>query len=281
MPEDDLMPTSPTVRRRQLSTELRRLRMAAGYTLEGVAEALETSRGKISHIETGRRKKPAILEINALLDLYGVEAEQQRAAVLELARQSKETGWWTRYDDVFTGAYVELEAEAVRIDTYEPMIVPGLLQTDDYAAEIAKAILKSPSEVDRYVEARKRRQEILTNDDAPVVWAIMEETTLLRLRRWPQLLRGQIARLIDVAGHPETVTLQLIPMDAGLHPGVTGAFAKMQFESAPTVVYAETLTDGLYVERASEVEQYARAFDHLQGFALSARETISRLRELE
>ncbi|MBB6174660.1 transcriptional regulator with XRE-family HTH domain [Nocardiopsis mwathae] len=274
------MPTSPTVRRRQLSAELRRLRLAAGLTLDAVAEALETSRGKISHIETGRRKKPSIIEVTALLDLYQVKDPQQRTAVLDLARQSRETGWWTKYDDVFTGAYVGLEAEATHIQTYEPMGVPGLLQTPEYAAEIATASLKRPADVDRHVEARTHRQELLTKDDAPEVWAIMEETSLLRLARWPELLRGQVEHLLAAATAPGPVTLQLVPLHAGLHPGVSGAFVVMQFETAPTVVYCETLTDGLYVERAEEIDAYRRAFDHLQGFALSTRETVARLREL-
>ncbi|TQN32938.1 helix-turn-helix protein [Haloactinospora alba] len=274
------MPTSPTVRRRQLSTELRRLRLESGHTLESAAEALETSRGKISHIETGRRKKPSMIDINALLDLYGVTDPRQREAVLNLTRQSRETGWWTRYDDVFTGAYVGLEAEASRIDTYEPMVVPGLLQTREYAAEMAEATLNH-RDAQRYVEARMRRQEILEREDAPDVWAIMEEASLRRLEPWPDLLFGQLDRLIQAATVPGAVTLQLVPMQAGLHPGVAGAFAIMQFADAPTVVYAETLTDGLYVERSEEIDAYRRAFDHLQGFALSTRETVSLLRDLK
>jgi transcriptional regulator with XRE-family HTH domain len=278
--EDTPMPTSPTVRRRQLSTELKRMRLEAGLTLEQVAEHLETSRGKISHIETGRRKKPAILEIKALLDLYGVVDPKQRDAVLDLTRQSGDQGWWNMFDDVFTGSYVAFEDEATNIETYEPMSVPGLLQTDDYAAAIAEAVLRSPEEVDRYVQARKKRQERLERDDAPAVWAIMEEASLLRLRHWPDLMRGQIDRLLDTATAPGPVTLQMVTLDAGMHPGSAGSFVILRFNEAPTIVYAETLTDGLYLERAGEIDLYAHAFDHLRGFALSTRETIARLREL-
>lgn len=274
------MPNSPTVKRRQLSSELKRLRLEAGYTLDGVAAALETSRGKISHIETGRRRKPSIIDVTALLDLYEVTEKRTRKAVLDLARQSRETGWWTRYDDVFTGAYVGLEAEATHISTYEPMGVPGLLQTDEYAAAIGEASLKHPDDIRRYVEARAQRQEILHREDAPEVWAIMEEASLLRLRRSPDLLRGQVERLLDVASMPGPVTLQVVPLDAGLHPGVTGAFAILQFAGASTIVYAETLTDGLYVERDEEIDAYRRAFDHLKGYALSPRASAARLREL-
>ncbi|MUL42746.1 helix-turn-helix domain-containing protein [Streptomonospora sp. PA3] len=276
------MPDSPTIKRRQLSNELRRLRLAAGMTVEQAADALEWSRARLGHIETGRRKKPLVTDVKALLDLYGLESLREREAVLDLARQARESGWWTRYDDVFTGRFPGFEAAARKIGTYEVALIPGLLQTPSYMRATTEATLIYDAEdVQRVIDGRLKRQEILTGKDAPDYWAVIDEHAIRRLGEG-EMLREQVQHLVDIAEDPgNSVTIQVLPLDAGLHAGLGGPFVILDFDDANSpIVYLETDTDGIYLEQPGEIERYRKLFLHVQVAAMKPPRSLAYLKNL-
>ncbi|MBB6170649.1 transcriptional regulator with XRE-family HTH domain [Nocardiopsis mwathae] len=251
-------------------------------TVEQAAERLEWSRARLGHIETGRRKKPLITDIKALLDLYKVTDPREREAILNLTRQARETAWWTSYDDVFTGRFPGFEAAAATISTYEPSLIPGLLQTSEYIAAITKAtLIYSGDDIQRVIDARLKRQEILTSPDQPELRAVIDEAALLRLGDG-QLMAGQVQHLIKVAEDTgNSVTIQVLEIGAGLHPGGESAFVLMDFdEETSPVVYLETSTDGLYLEDAGEVERYRKLFRNIQEAALTPDRTLAYLKNM-
>lgn len=277
------MAASPTIRRRQLSAVLRRMRKDAGLSLEEAAKRVEWSRAKLGHIETGERKRPSVVEIRALLHEYGVDTTDPRhEAVLTLVRNAQQRGWWTRYDDILTGSYVELEAEATSIANYEAFGVPGLLQTPGLARLMQRARLwRNAEDIQRAVDARTRRQQILTGDNPTQLWAVIEEHALQRLAGAPEVMLEQIEHLIDLADSSNNVTLQVLPTDAGVHAGVAGPFVIMDFtEPAGPIVYLETYTDGLYLERDTEIARYRRLWDHIRTSALDEERTIPYLKKM-
>lgn len=273
--------SSPSVARRQLSAQMRAKRLAAGMTIEQAAEDLEWSSTKISNIETGRSKKPAVTDIRVLLDLYGVTDPRERDSILTLTRQSRERGWWNRYDDVLGGAYASLEAGAKNVRLFEPQYIPGLFQTSQYAEAIAQAtLIRDPDDIQRMVEARMKRQEILVSEDPPDVWAIIHESALLMLKASPDLFAPQVERLLELAESPNSVTLQVLPLSAGLHAGMGGPFSILDYEAAQSLVFLETNTDGLYLEKPPEIIRYRRCFDRLLAKALDPDDVPAYLRSL-
>lgn len=279
------MADSPTIKRRQLSAELRRLRIAAGMTVEEAAADLEWSRARLGHIETGRRKRPLVTDIRALLDLYGVTDPRERDAILELARGARETGWWTRYDDVFTGRFPGFEAAATMIRTYEAAIIPGLLQTPAYMRAVTEAtLLYDDADVQRVVDSRVKRQQILTRDadDRLEYWAVIDEAALQRLGTG-EMMREQVQHLVEVAENPAmSVTVQVLPIDAGLHAGLGGSFVILDFDDddAGPIVYLETDTDGIYLEKPREIARYRALFQHVEAAAMRPQESVAYLKRL-
>ncbi|MFI6575193.1 helix-turn-helix domain-containing protein [Nocardiopsis sp. NPDC050513] len=272
---------SPTIRRRRLSEELRQLRAAKGYTLEQAAEKLEWSRAKIANIETGKRLRPYVSDVGLLLDVYEVTNPARREALLELTRQSRAKGWWTSYGDLLAGAYIGLEAEASSIATYQVGAIPGLLQTAHYAAASARAALNAPDDVERGVDIRMRRQQILRRDNPPRLWAIIDEAALVRpaTSDAPEVMREQIRHLIACAKGANTITIQVLPFSKGLHAGTGGPFVLLDFPNPMDrpIVYLETRNDGLYLEKQEEIADYRDVLDHLKGTALSPSESIAHL----
>jgi transcriptional regulator with XRE-family HTH domain len=262
---------SPTVRRRRLGIELRRHREAAGLTIDRVAEILECSHSKISRIETGQvRATPR--DVRDMLEIYGVQGEQ-REALIQIAREARQTGWWHAYGDVMKeSSYVGLEAAAASIRTYEPLVVPGLFQTTEYARAVVRALGPKlrPEEVERQVELRMARQLMLTQDDPPAVWAVLDEAVLRRPVGEHGVMGEQLHHLTEAAALP-TVTIQVLPFPAGEHAGMYGAFTILGFPEPadPDVVYIEHATGDLYLERAGEIQQYTLLFDHLRAAALA------------
>jgi transcriptional regulator with XRE-family HTH domain len=274
---------SPTVRGRRLRYELRRLREQAGLTRDETARRLDWSGSKISRIETGQSRAQTG-DVRDLLDVYGVTGDHAEALV-QLAREARKRGWWTAYNDVFTGTYVGLEAEASAMRTYEPQIIPGLLETEDYTRALIRAglVRADPDEIERRVQARMARQEILTRPDAPEIWAVLDEPAVRRPVGGPAVMNAQLRHLIDVTAAPNsTITLQILPLAVGSHPGLSGPFVILDFPSSedPPVVYLETATDGLYLEETAETERYNLMFDHLRASALSASESASLIARL-
>ncbi|WP_344160039.1 helix-turn-helix transcriptional regulator [Nocardiopsis rhodophaea] len=272
---------SPTVRRRRLSEALKSRRLQARMTLDDAAKATEISRTTINNIETGEKKKPKVIEVKALLDAYGSHGEREREEILTLCRQSQQTGWWSRYTDVLKGDYIGFEAEASVISNWEPLVVPGLLQTPEYTELLAKtALMRDPKDIQRTVDARIERQKIL-KENPPELWAVFDEGALLRLKDWPEIQRRQVEHLIHMAEHPGATTLQMT-MSSRLNPGSAGAFVLMDFPSNvdPSFVYLETDTDGIYLEDHEEVARYRHLFGHIRIAALTPQETVMRLREM-
>ena len=274
---------SPTVRGRRLRYELRRLREQAGLTRDETARRLDWSGSKISRIETGQSRAQTG-DVRDLLDVYGVTGDHAEALV-QLAREARKRGWWTAYNDVFTGTYVGLEAEASAMRTYEPQIIPGLLETEDYTRALIRAALvrADPDEIERRVQARMARQETLARPDAPEIWAVLDEPAILRPVGGQAVMKAQLRHLIDVTAAPNsTITLQILPLAIGSHPGLSGPFVILDFPTSedPPVVYLETATDGLYLEETAETERYNLMFDHLRASALSARESASLIARL-
>jgi hypothetical protein len=236
-----------------------------------VAELLECSHSKISRIETGQvRATPR--DVRDMLEIYGVDGEQ-REALIQIAREARQTAWWHAYGDVMKeSTYVGLEAAAASIQTFEPLVVPGLFQITEYARAISRTLVPKlrSEEVERQVELRMARQMMLTQDDPPAVWAVLDEAALRRPIGEPGVMAEQLHHLTEVAAFP-TVTIQVLPFPAGEHPGLSGAFTLLGFPEPadPDVVYIEHATGDLYLERAEEIRQYALLFDYLRAAALA------------
>ncbi|GAA4231971.1 helix-turn-helix transcriptional regulator [Actinomadura meridiana] len=266
------------MKRRRLAGELRRLRDAAGLTLDDVAEQLEWSNAKVSRIENAR---VSVLprDVKYLLNVYGIEGEA-REVLLALAREAKQKGWWHSYGEAIPAwfeVYVGLESDAVTMDAYESEHVPGLFQTADYARAVFQSFpIDEEAEIDKRVELRMARTERLTVPGAPKFWAVLNEAVIHRLVGGDHTMRAQLAHLRDLA-KLSNVTLQVLPFDAGAHPAMSGAFTILGFPepSDPKVVYMEEQTGGLYLEKPPEIERYTMAFDHLRAAALRPSDSLA------
>lgn len=273
---------SPTVRRRRLSRELITLREDLGLTPAQVADHFERDRNWLDRIESGVRKRPYVDEVASLLDHYGVTDDtdpQRREAILELVRQARTKGWWSQYGDVLDG-YVGLEVEASSVSTYQPLVVPGLLQTPAYAAASARAAINAEADVARTVESRIERQKILDRERAPLVWAVIDEAVLARGSD-SAVMHEQIAHLVQVSER-RNVTIQLLPFSAGFHAGLSGPFVILDFPvpADPSVVYLESRHDSLYLEDPEVVAEYRTILGHIQTAALSPADSITHLKRL-
>lgn len=276
---------SPTVRRRRLSAVLRQLRHQHGKTLEVVTDDLEWSRGRLAHMEGNKWIRPDLGNIRQLLGYYEVKDTATREAALDLARQSRERGWWTKFKDVFgTDSLVGFESEASVVSTWQPVVIPGLLQTEEYATASARATLARPAaEVDRIVEARMARQEVLDGDQPPTVWAIIDESVLRRLPTEGGVAHGQLDHLVALAEDVDNdITIQVLPFRAGLHPGISGPFVLLDFQDDldGPLVFLESRTDGLFLEEPEEVDEYRLVFDHLQVTALSQADSLHLMKKM-
>ncbi|HEV8558203.1 MAG TPA: helix-turn-helix transcriptional regulator [Actinophytocola sp.] len=271
---------SPTVRRRRLASELRRLREAAGLTIDEVGDKLECSASKISRIETGHVGVTP-RDVRDMLELYPIDADQ-REALVQLAREARKKGWWHAYNEVFTGSFVGLESDASSLHAHQALLVPGLLQTEDYTRAVHKAIRpdQPDEEIERRVLARLARQNLLADPQPPEYWAIIDEAVLHRVVGGPEIMRAQLNRLIEAAELPH-VTLQVVPFGAGAHAGMEGPFLILGFpeQADPDVVYVENTTTGSYLEDPSDVYRYTLMFDHLRASALNTSETLRMVRE--
>ncbi|WP_246062043.1 helix-turn-helix domain-containing protein [Haloactinospora alba] len=271
------------MRKRRLAAELRRLRETVGYTVDGARKALGWSSGRLNHMEAGR-SRPDPSALRDLLNTYEVTDPARREAILALGRQSKERGWWDTYSDVLPDSYIGFEAEASTISTFQPIVIPGLLQTADYAAMSARAALaRSDAEINRIVAARMERQEILAGEDAPDLHAVVAEEALIRLCSTDQgLARQQISYLIEIAESLNTITVQIHPQSSGMHAATFGAMVILDYsdERDPSLVYIETRAEGLYLEEPAYVTGYRQAFEHVAMDALSQAGSIDLMKNL-
>ncbi|MFK0196912.1 helix-turn-helix domain-containing protein [Streptomyces lavendulae] len=266
---------SPTVRRRRLGAELRQLRRAAGMTSVQVAKHLLVSQPKISLIETGRRPiNPR--DVRDLCRLYGVTDAGVVDSLMRMARESARQGWWVACGDVPYGVYIGLETEATAIHSYEPLVVPGLLQTRAYAAAIIAATVPCPPTEQAAVrlDVRLRRQHRAHHPARPLrLWTVLDESVLHRTIGNREVMREQLEHLNALGAQPH-ITVQVLPHGAGAHPGLTGQFSTLTFPGTDVgVVYLERFTGDLYVEKLSDQRMYQIMYDHLQAQALSPSET--------
>jgi Domain of unknown function (DUF5753)/Helix-turn-helix domain len=290
--EDTPMPEteprrSPTLRRRRLSAELRTLRADAGLTAVEVDRQLDWTEGKLARMERGVWQRPSPHDIERLLDLYEVTDERHRHHLITLARQGRARGWWHPYREMLSerySTYIGLEAEAASVLAFEGLMIPGLLQTDDYARAL---LLGGPSElgqdeIDKRVEIRTARQQLLLREQDPLrLVAVMDEAVLHRLVGGSDIMREQLRRLLELAELPK-VTLQVLPYGIGAHPGTGGPFTILEFPEPqdPDAVYVENIAGELLVEDPQDVARFKLAFQRLGGVALNPTDSIAMIRDL-
>ena len=267
---------NPTVRRRRLGQELRRLRELKGMTAEEVAERLLVSQSKISRLENGRRSISQ-RDVRDLCGVYEVEDHRIVDSLMQMAKDSRQQGWWHAFGDIPYSVYIGLETDAASLRVYEPQVVPGLLQTQRYAeALIAGALPESgSSDVEKRVSVRLRRQERIKEAEHPLrLWAVIDEAALHRLVGDKQLMREQLEHLVELSQLPH-VTVQVLPFDMGAHPGINGQYAILEFPDASdsSVVYIEGVTSDLYLEKANDVQKYSVMYEHLRAQALNVDQT--------
>jgi len=266
---------SPTIRRRRLGVELRRRREAAGVTIDVVAERLGCSTSKVSRIETGHTSaSPA--DVRDMLDIYGT-GDEAKAELVQIAREARQKGWWHPYSTVLTGAYVGLEAAARAVRTYEQQVVPGLLQSEEYAIAMIRAarLGDSEQEIEQRVRVRMERQSLLTLDDPIDLRVVLDEAVLSRPVGGPAVMLDQFKRLIEAARLPN-VTLQILPFVVGAHAGMDGTFAILEFEEEQDadVVFTENATGGLFLEKSEELIKYSSIFESIRSTALPPEKSI-------
>lgn len=270
MPGDN----SPTVRRRQLGALLRHRREALGLSAQEVAERLLVSPAKISRLENGQRA-PQQRDVRDLCDLYGISDPAERDALMSLVSEARKLGWWQELD-LPTSAYVDLEGAATQLGNWETALVPGLLQTPEYAewALLSWDRRLTRDQVAQAALARRRRQERLTGDDPLTVRAILDESVLRRMNG-SDITRGQLEHLLELSELP-TVSIQILPYTVGLHEAVNSPFALLDLDvTAGGVVFVEGLVGYLYLERPDQLARYRDVFRWLGAAALSPDDSAS------
>lgn len=276
------MQNGPAVRRRKLGTELRALRTAAGLTSGEAARQVGWHQSKVSRIETGASGvKPA--DVRLLLDAYAVADSQLRELLLVLAGSDEGGGrhhWWHAYRGILPPTYrdfISLESQASAMRTLETSVVPGLLQTPEYARAVTRAAVDGLDDerLDALVEVRLARQDVLRSDPPLKLAAVLDEAVLHREIGGPDVMARQRERLLEAARLPQ-VRLQVLPFAAGAHVGVTGPFVIFSFSSTSDldVVVLDHLTSSLYLERKEDLEAYTQAFNALRIHALSPEDSL-------
>jgi hypothetical protein len=290
--------TSPTLRRRRLSAELRKIRGSrvkketeAGGPIKTTAEWVDTqlgwSKGKLARMERGDWLRPNPRDIQDILTLFGITDDAYRAELITLARQGRERGWWHPYKSALSEVYetyIGLEAEAASVHTFQLAVVPGLLQIAEYARELSTRGPHEISEIEvaRQVEVRVARQELLTRTDDPLrLWAIIDEGALRRPVGSPDVMRAQLEHMLELAQLAK-VTLQVVPSSVGGHPGTLGSFSLLEFPHPddPEAVYIETIAGELFIEELPEVKGYQIAFQRLTAYALTPADSLRLIADL-
>ncbi|PWI45938.1 helix-turn-helix transcriptional regulator [Streptomyces sp. ICBB 8177] len=262
---------NPTVRRRRLGSELRKLREQKGMTAEEVAARLLVSQSKISRLENGRRSISQ-RDVRDLCGVYGVEDHRVVDSLMQMAKESRQQGWWHAFGDVPYSVYIGLETDAASLRVYESLVVPGLLQTPEYARAVIEGMWpeNTTAEIEKRTKVRLKRQDRITDPVNPMrYWAVVDEAALRRVTGDERIMSDQMQHLVKCSSMPH-VTLQVLPYSVGAHPGMYGKFAILEFEDASdaTVVYLEGVTSDLYLEKPNDVHDYSMMYEHLRALAL-------------
>jgi transcriptional regulator with XRE-family HTH domain len=268
------MTTGPTVRRRRLGSELRKLRDASGMKLEEVAAELGVAPSTLSRIETGKAPTKSAY-LSQMLEMYGVTDPAQRQVLVDMAREGHRKGWWAAYDDVLPSGFdifVGLEAETTGIRSYENSVVYGLLQTQDYARAVLRELLPrhTDEQIDRQVDLRMARQRRLDEEPALDLWVIHDEAVIRRAVGGAAVMRGQLTRLLEVGARPG-MTLQVLPFESGAHAGMRGPFSILEFpdRTDSRIAHVESMGGFIYMEKDREVRTCSDALDRLRAAALA------------
>lgn len=276
--------TSPTARQRELGTRLRGLRTEHGMTVEEVADKLLCSATKISRLETGARR-PSLRDVRDLCTLYELD-KPTSDELMSLAREAREQGWWTQYDDLDLELLIGLEQEAEVITCYSMSYVPGLLQTEEYARGIIQTVAPKMDLqiVHQRTEARLRRQQLLAGNDPPRFHVLLDEAILHRGVGGPALMAAQLDKVLAAAGNGR-VNIRIIPFAAGAYAAMDGYFALLEFRADSDlwpVVFVEGLSSNQYLQRKDDIARYRETIDYLRSRALNQDDSmklISKMRE--
>ncbi|KUM90372.1 MULTISPECIES: helix-turn-helix domain-containing protein [Streptomyces] len=265
------MPERTTTRRRQLGAMMRKLRARKGMTLEEAGKLVGVSKATVSRYETQAGPVKWLI-IDALCRGYGA-TEAERTAIVGLAKDAKQQGWWSSFADSIPESMnllLTLEDEAVQESHFACVYVPGLLQTRAYSTALQKAneVPLEPGEIERLVDIRMKRQEILNRPKPPRLWAILDESVIRRVVGSPDIMKEQLGRLLEANESPHT-TLQVLPFAKGAHAAALGSFVIIGgAEPGLDVVYVDFHTGSLFLEKDEELDRYRLAFEYLRAQAL-------------
>jgi hypothetical protein len=275
---------TPPMLRRQLGADLRRMREGTARTVADVASSLGWSESKLSRIETahiGIRRA----DLERLLDVYGVEG-RERTRLVTISAQSRQKAWWAAYGDALPVAYetyIDFEAQATSILTYEAQIVPGLLQTDEYANAVIQTdgVYDDAQILGQRVAVRMARQAVLTRQPPPHVHAVLDEAVLHRPVGGKDVFQRQMLRLVEASQRP-TITIQILPFDIGAHRALSGSFIYLEFAASSDrpLVYSEGLTGGVVRSKPQELRSYIASFEAVRAVALSSTQSVELISEL-
>lgn len=278
---------SPSVRRRRLSAELRRLRSETGMTLNDVAKQTGISRANLSKIEQAESKTVPAQTLNKLLELYEVDDPTVQSAMHELSKLAGHKGWWSLYKDLLPQTLTDFEAEACAIRTYESQVIPGLLQTPAYANAIFRANrVRDDNEITQRVTARMARQNILNRVDPPTYLVVVDEAVVHRMVGSVEVMREQLRHLTHMAAR-DNIDIYLLPFSAGAHTSTEGNYFVMDFPDPrdASIVYLESPTTTMFLEETHQVRSYNDMFGSTQNCSMNPAQTLDflndRIQELE
>ncbi|HXP18763.1 MAG TPA: helix-turn-helix transcriptional regulator [Streptosporangiaceae bacterium] len=269
---------NPTVRQRELGLRLRELRLTRGLTVEQVGAELLCSATKISRLETGTRRA-SLRDVRDLCRAYGVTDPAEAENLMNLARQARELGWWSRYEDLRLDPFIGLEQDAAAITSYTMYYVPPLLQTPEYARAVIRGIGRRMDArvLDQRVEARMRRQDLLEQPHPPHYRALLDEAVLHRQVGGSVVMRAQLGKIL-VWATGDKGSIQVIPFAAGAHASADSNFDLLEFGEntrQDPVVYVEGLVGALYHERPTEITRYRETIEYLRESALSIQDSLA------
>jgi transcriptional regulator with XRE-family HTH domain len=276
--------TSPTVRQRELGKRLRDLRNQHGLTVDDVAAKLLCSATKVSRLETGARR-PSLRDVRDLCGLYDLDASTS-AEFMELARATRAPVWWTQYEDLNLDPYLGLEQDAIAITSYTMYYVPALLQTEEYARAIIKAIAPKmePDTFQDRVEARMRRQEqVLGRENPPRYRVLLDEGVLRRHVGGASTMSAQMHKILATEQQGK-VTVQVVPFDIGAHAAQDSNFILFEFDedtNLSPVIFVEGLRGNQYLDKPADIARYREALEYLRDSALSPRDSVQLVTEMQ
>jgi transcriptional regulator with XRE-family HTH domain len=269
---------SPTIRQRELGMRLREFRTAKGLTVEEVAKELLCSPTKISRAETGARRA-TLRDVREMCQIYAVDAETS-AELMDLAREARQSGWWTRYDDLKITPFIGMEQAASAITCFGMYFFPALLQTEDYARAIIKGIAPKIEEdiLGQRVEARMIRQNLLFQAKPPKYRALLDEAVLHRQVGGLAVMRAQLDKVLSLV-REERAMVQVIPFEMGAYGAIESNFDYLEFAGTllPDLIFVEGLVSHLYQERPEEIERYREALGYLRDEALNPRDSAKKI----